>query len=255
MAEARSPQAFFQPAQNCPCVVVGCSAHKMADGLLSGAFADIGHTVGRGHWLREALGAGRGGGRRSGMRGTGPDVFRRNDRAHPCYGTRRDGVDGADEAVRNGVAQDGRIQHAVALQIADELARLAHEKLEALNCCRCLRPFGEPMITPLVVLTPLLLNYAGNAAPIQVTAAQIGYAMETAERCGVVTLELENAIGRVLSRNPSFEPEMEIARGRLTARNARMTVNNCVGIQTTIKGLTDAVKRLERQQQRSSPKK
>jgi hypothetical protein len=72
--------------------------------------------------------------------------------------------------------------------------------------------------------------------------------METAERCGVVTLELENAIGRVLSRNPSIEPEMEIARGRLAARNARMTVNDYVGIQATIKGLTDAVRCLERDQ-------
>jgi hypothetical protein len=61
------------------------------------------------------------------MRGTVPDVFRRDDGTHASYGKRGTGIDGGDESVRNRAAQDGRMQHAFALQIADELAAAAQK--------------------------------------------------------------------------------------------------------------------------------
>jgi hypothetical protein len=65
--------------------------------------------------------------RRSGMRGTAPMSFRRNNGTHPCYGKRGTGIDDGQQTVRNGAAQDGRVQHALALQIADELATAAQK--------------------------------------------------------------------------------------------------------------------------------
>ena len=88
--------------------------------------ADIAHAVGRDHWLQEAL---RPGQRQQTQRDARhrADVFRRDDGAHPWYGKRRAGVDGGDAAVRDRAAQDGRMQHALALQIADELAAAAQK--------------------------------------------------------------------------------------------------------------------------------
>ena len=88
--------------------------------------ADIAHAVCRDHRLQEALRAGQGQKTKRDARHHA-DVFRRDDGAHPSYGKRGGGVDGGDEAVRNGAAQDGRMQHALALQIADELAAAAQK--------------------------------------------------------------------------------------------------------------------------------
>jgi hypothetical protein len=88
--------------------------------------ADIAPAVGRDHWLQEALRAGRGQKTQRHAR-HGPEFFRRNNGTHRCYGKRGTGVDGGDEAVRNGAAQDRRMQHALALQIADELAAAAQK--------------------------------------------------------------------------------------------------------------------------------
>jgi hypothetical protein len=88
--------------------------------------ADIAHAVGCDDWLQEALRAGQGQKTQRDAR-HGPDVFRRDDGAHPCYGKRGAGVHGSHAAVRNGAAQDGRMQHALALQIADELAAAAQK--------------------------------------------------------------------------------------------------------------------------------
>jgi len=46
---------------------------------------------------------------------------------YPCYRKRSAGVDGGDQAVRNGAAQDSRMQHVLARQIADELAATAQK--------------------------------------------------------------------------------------------------------------------------------
>jgi len=57
----------------------------------------------------------------------GPDVFGRDDGAHPSYGKRPAGVDISDETVRSGAAQERCVQHVLALQIADELAAAAQK--------------------------------------------------------------------------------------------------------------------------------
>ena len=88
--------------------------------------ADIAHAVCRDHRLQEALRAGQGQKTQRDARHHA-DVFSRDDGAHPSYGKRGGGVDGGDEAVRDGAAQDGRMQHALALQIADELAAAAQK--------------------------------------------------------------------------------------------------------------------------------
>jgi len=88
--------------------------------------ADIAHAVGRDDWLQKALRAGQGQKTQRDAR-HGPDVLRGDDGAHPCYGERGGRVQGSDEAVRNGAAQDGRMQHVLALQITDELAAAAQK--------------------------------------------------------------------------------------------------------------------------------
>ena len=88
--------------------------------------ADIAHPLGRNHWLQEPLRAGQ---RQKTQRDAwdGPDLFRGDDRAYPCDGKRRAPINGGDEAVRNGTPQDGRMQHVLALQIADELPAAAQK--------------------------------------------------------------------------------------------------------------------------------
>jgi len=93
--------------------------------------ADIAHAVGCNHWLQEALRARQGQKTQRDAR-HGPDVFRRDDGAHPGYCKRGAGVDGGHKTVRNGAAQDGRMQHVLALQIADELTAAA-QKAEILD--------------------------------------------------------------------------------------------------------------------------
>ena len=92
----------------------------------SDRLADIAHALDRNHWLQEPFRAGQ---RQKTQRDArhGPDVFRGDDRADPCYGKRRAGINGGDEAVSSGAAQDGRVQHALALQIADELPAAAQK--------------------------------------------------------------------------------------------------------------------------------
>ncbi len=88
--------------------------------------ADIAHAVGRDYRLQKPLGPGQGQKAQRDAR-HGPDLRCRDDGAHPAYGKRGGGVDCGDEAVRDGAAQDGRMQHALALQIADKLAAAAQK--------------------------------------------------------------------------------------------------------------------------------
>jgi hypothetical protein len=65
--------------------------------------------------------------RRSRMRGTAPMSFAVMTARTPRYRKRGAGIDRGDEAVRNRAAQDGRMQHALAPQIANELAAAAQK--------------------------------------------------------------------------------------------------------------------------------
>ena len=61
------------------------------------------------------------------MLGTAPMLFRRDDGAHARYGKRGGRVEAANAAMRDRAAQDRRMQHALAPQIADKFAAAAQK--------------------------------------------------------------------------------------------------------------------------------
>jgi hypothetical protein len=68
----------------------------------------------------------------------------------------------------------------------------------------------------------------------------VGYAMETAEACGVPTNALEHAINSYTAKSPSVDLLMGFAKGRAMRRTTRLpfSVNNCVNIADVIRNLT-----------------
>jgi hypothetical protein len=120
----RDGRQRFDIEGDCAGPVLGhCWAVAQNDG---DRLVDIADAVRRDHWLEESLRAGKGQKTQRDAR-HGADILRRDDGMHAGNGTRGGGVDGGEEAVGNGTAQDGCMQHALALQVADELATAAQK--------------------------------------------------------------------------------------------------------------------------------
>lgn len=78
----------------------------------------------------------------------------------------------------------------------------------------------------------------------RITPESVGYADETAQRCGVPTNALQDALRRYLSKHPSYDPDgMAIAKGRQMRKSnvlSGFSVNSCTNIRPVITRLTAA---------------